>query len=149
MAFRILWVENDAMLAIDEALRGEGYILDHAYFLSEAEDYLKKNVYDVVIVDVLMAIEPEDIAAGYTAVATLRGNEAGLAFYRRHREDFEKMRAGLLVYSVLGNEPDIKKKFMDTGLPEKNFLYKVSEANVNYLFQHIERILRLMGKKHG
>ena len=149
MVFRILWVENDTMLALDAVIGDAGYILDHAYFLSEADELLKKNVYDVVIIDELMAIEPEDIAVGYTAVETARGNEAGLAFYRRHREDFEKMQAGVLVYSVLGKEIDVKNRFVALGLHEKNFLYKVSEANVNYLLQHVERALREKGKRRG
>jgi len=149
MALRVLWVENDTMPAIDTAIREGGYLLDHAYFLSQAEEFLKSNIYDVVIIDILMAIEPEDIEAGYTAVETVRGNEAGLAFYRRHRRNFEKMRAGVLVYSVLGRESNMKDKFVALGLPQQNFFYKVSEANVNYLLEDIAKVLRRMGKKRG
>ena len=147
MTYRMLWVENDPMPALAAAIREGSYLLDHAYFLSQGEEYLKENVYDIVILDILMAVEPEDIEAGYTAIETARGNEAGLAFYRRHRSDFENMRAGVLVYSVLGGGSDMKDKFVAQGLPEGNFLYKVSEANVNYLFQHVERVLRAAGKR--
>jgi hypothetical protein len=147
MIIRILWVENDIMPAIHMAISEAGYILDHAYFLSEAEEYLKTNVYDLVLIDTLMALEPEDIAAGYTALETARGTEAGLAFYRRHLKDFADMRAAVLVYSVLGNEPDIVDKFATLGLDRANVLYKVSEANVNYLSQHIDKALRAVGKR--
>lgn len=147
MTYRVLWVENDPMAAIDVAIREADYILDHAYFLSEAEDYLKQNVYDVAMIDILMAVEPEDIEAGYTGVETAGGNEAGLAFYRRHRADFERMGAGVLVYSVLGTDSEMKGKFVELGLPEENFVYKVSYANVNFLLERMERALSLVGKR--
>ena len=144
---RILWVENDLMPAIDSALRDDGYDLDHAFFLSEAEEYLAGAPYDVVIIDNLMAIEPEDIEAGYTAEETGRGNKAGLAFYRRHVSDLHEMRAGVLVYSVLGNDHAVREEFVEAGLAGENILYKVSEANTSYLLRHIDRVLKASGRR--
>jgi CheY-like chemotaxis protein len=145
--YRILWVEDDAVLALEAALGDAGYIVDHAYFLSDAEECLKAHVYDLVVLDVLMAIEPEDAAIGYTAMETAGGNEAGMVFVRRHAQDFKRRNTGVLVYSAIGDESDVTAKFVDLGVPADNVLYKVSQANVVYLLENIDKILRNMGKK--
>ena len=98
-------------------------------------------------VDLYLGINNISEEAGYTGVETAGGNEAGLAFYRRHRADFERMGAGVLVYSVLGTDSEMKGKFVELGLPEENFVYKVSYANVNFLLERMERALSLVGKR--
>lgn len=142
MATRILWLEDDKLPAIEVGLSDAGYIVDRAYFLAEGDEYLKKNIYGLVLMDVLMAVDPEDIAIGYNAKETNKGNKAGLAFYKRHCKTIADMSAAVIVYSVVSDEDEIREGFKGLGVPESNILYKVSESSVSDLLGHIKRVLR-------
>lgn len=142
MATRILWLEDDKLPAIEASLNDAGYIVDRAYSLMEGDECIDKNEYDLVLIDVLMAVEPEDIAIGYTAKITNKGNKAGIAFYRRNRQKIIDMRAAVIVFSIVSDEEEIKEEFKALGVPECNILYKTSESSVHDLLGHIERVLQ-------
>ncbi len=141
MVARLLWLEDDKLPAIEAALDDAGYIVDRAYLLSDGDALLAKNTYEIVLMDTLMPVYPGDIAIGYTAQETDKGNRAGQVFYSHHRAEFLRTNTGVLVYSIVGNDEDVKMSFVKLGLHEANILYKVSESNVKDLLQHVERVL--------
>ena len=142
MRIEILWLDDDNLPALQVALQDFGCIIDRAYFLSEADRLIQDKTYDIVLLDILLAIEPEDIEIGYTPQLTDYGRKAGLAFYRRHRQRIDRMKAEVLVYSLVGGEDDIKQQFTNEGLTNENVLYKVSESGPSELLKHIERVLK-------
>ena len=137
---KILWVEDDYLEPFEAALKAAGYNLDRAFFLSDAIEFLEKDHYDLILLDVMIPLEAEDMKMGFTNCNTEGGNKSGLEFYRRYREHFRKENTHVLVYSILG-DPELRSSFTKADLPERNFLNKISASNVNDLLFAIEDLL--------
>lgn len=149
MSLRILWIEDDNLPAVREAITDEGYTLTVAESLHQAEELVTKNRYDLVVLDVMMAISPEDTAIGYTYEEVEGGSTAGLAFYRRNRQRLEKTGAEVVVLTILGDNAKLKDRFLAAGLDKDAFWNKVTDSNISLLLQHIEDVFRRSGRLSG
>jgi len=139
---RILWVEEDYLDAFQMAMESKGYDVTRAFFLSKAVQDLEKSAFDVLLLDVMMPIEEEDIAIGFTPEATRGGNESGLEFFRRYNEKILDSKVPVLVYTILGNVGEVREKFIRLGLNPRHYIDKVGSSNVNALLEHVGRALR-------
>ena len=86
-------------------------------------------------------IEAEDIELGYTIDNTNGADSTGLVFFQRNKKLIENNKSKVLVYTVRGDDEDLKLKFINNGLKPENFINKVACSNVNDLLNEIKRIL--------
>jgi len=140
--YRILWLEEDYLDAFEAALRVRGYEVDRAFFLSDAVGLLDKNRYDLLLLDVMIPIEGPDVDLGFTSDNTQGGDRSGLSFYEKYRDRLVSLDLPVLVYTICGDIPDVKKSFVELGLKPENYIDKVDASNVNDLLQHVDRVLR-------
>jgi CheY-like chemotaxis protein len=142
-SYRVLWVEEDYMDPFESALELKGYEVVRAFFLSEAIEELKKGPFDLVLLDVMIPIEDEDVDLGFTYESTKGGTESGLAFYQWLRAELGAgKKTRVLVYTILDDDVDVRRRFIELGLLEENYLSKVNTSNVNDLIWQVERVLR-------
>ena len=147
MKYNILWLEDDAFLV--NSIRGrlqEIYSVKVEQSPARAEKELKDGQYHLVIIDLIIAIHPEDIKLGYTPEATEKGTRTGLAFYERNRELLRKKEIQVLVYTKLGEASPAKKQFVDLGLKEQCFITQRSYKDVDYLLKQIDKFLTGVNK---
>ena len=128
----LLWVEEDYLEPFEMALRTH-YDVARAFTLAQAEKAIDHRRFDVVVLDVMIPIEEEDLAYGYTVVNTTNGDHSGLEFYRRHAKHFRAAGTVVLVHTICGDDSGIRKQFLDLGLPAHLFVSKVSFCSVNEL----------------
>jgi hypothetical protein len=142
--YRILWIEDDYMDALATHLNGKDYELVRAYQVSSAEITLENEgaTIDLVILDLMIDLEVPDIDRGYNEDNTANSYRTGLHFYRRNYKRLQELDIPVIVYTILGNQVDIKREFHTLGLPDDNFLDKNRFSNVNDVDQQIEKILR-------
>jgi hypothetical protein len=146
--YQILWVEDEYLDALASHLR-RSFRLLRAHQVFTAEELLDSHgsAIDLVLLDLMVDLEQPDLARGYSPENTRQGYRTGLEFYRKNCGRLEELGIPVLVYTILGNQTDVKLEFVSLGLPEQNFLDKNRCANVNDVRQNIERVLRYRTSK--
>ena len=141
----ILWIEDDYLDAIENGIKAKGYNLIREYFACDAEESLKKreNEIDLILLDVMIELhEKKDSEHGYNKENTNDGYETGLTFYKKNTDMINEKKIKVQVYSLIGDDDKIRNAFINLGLKKNNFIDKASNANINLLFNHIDRVLR-------
>jgi CheY-like chemotaxis protein len=141
-AYRLLWVEEDYMEPFEAALRAKGFDVERAFFLSDAVERLANDIFDLLLLDVMIPIEGEDLKLGFSDENTFGGDRSGVEFFRRYQENLRSRQIPTMVYTICGDDADVKREFVELGLDPRNFVDKVGDSNVNTFLAHVERVLR-------
>jgi CheY-like chemotaxis protein len=132
---RILWLDNDRIFIrpLLRRLRGEGHVVDHVTTAAEALSKLAQPgpMYDVIILDVMLSVTPEDEAHGLSAGATNSGRQAGLVFYRRFLAP--NPTGPRVVVLTIREDAEIREAFSAAGLPVRQFRTKGEVADPQVL----------------
>lgn len=117
---KILLCEDNVLMlkVVEHKLRNEGYQLDLAKDGREALDKLEKNIYDLVITDLLMPFS------------------SGLEIINYIRKE-KKLDTGIIVLSIIGQEKTVLEAF-DLGADE----YIVKPFSPNELLIRINKLFR-------
>jgi CheY-like chemotaxis protein len=142
--YKVLWIENDYLDALHEHLAQHQFEIVRAFRVSQAEELIEQmsGLLDLILLDLMMDVEAPDITRGYTAENTNEGYRTGLQFYRKNHDRIKALDIPVLVYTILGNQMDVRDEFKGLGLPEENYLDKRRTANVNLVRDQIDRVLR-------
>jgi CheY-like chemotaxis protein len=121
----ILWIDNDPayLLPLQMTLEDEGYEVTIVGTVSHATKLLADGNYNLVILDVMMPINAEDEAEGYSTELTSQGFKTGLAFYIRNRDLLLARRLPVIVMTVRLDSA-IAGEFVAAGLSERCFVTK-------------------------
>ncbi|MBV9070694.1 MAG: response regulator [Acidobacteria bacterium] len=138
----ILWLDNDPgyIYGFVMALKGNGFAVEVAKSVAEADKLLRTRNFDVVLIDVMIPVTEAERNDGYDAHATDEGHKTGLEFYRRHRAIIE--RQGVAIAMTVRVDRAIRDEFIASGLPAANFLTKLDVRNANDFVSAIKKRLR-------
>jgi CheY-like chemotaxis protein len=139
---KILWLDNDKAYTIFGVsfLEEKGYSVTVVETPMEAEQYLEKVTYDLIIIDVMVPTKTAQEEEEYRPDETERGYKTGLVFYRKHRKLFSEKRTRALVLTVRLDKT-IQEEFSRAGLPPDWFSTKYELQDVSDLFDKVESIL--------
>jgi len=137
-----LWLDNDPgyIVGFVRALEREGFAVNVARSVTEAEVALKERAYDLLIIDVMIPVTPAEHAAGYTGTSTDDSHKTGLEFYKRRAKALEKS-CVVLVLTVRVDKA-IRDEFLEEGLRADRFLTKLELPDAKSFVQEIKRQLR-------
>jgi CheY-like chemotaxis protein len=142
MPKNILWIDNDIpfIRPYVNNLRKRADNVDAVASLSEAEDLLERNNYDLVIVDVMVPTQNEREISDYPSGESDFGHQTGLMFYNRIKRRFGPNLPKVLVMTVRLDQ-DIKDLFVKSGLKQENFLTKYSVREIPRFLEKIDSIV--------
>lgn len=145
MSSKILWIDNDKIFLVPRIyrLQVEGYFVKQVLTLTEGLKELEKEGYDLLILDVMMPIQEEEDEL-FPPATTNFGKEAGLLFYKRYKEMIEKKGITIFVLTIR-EDAAIRDKFLDAGLPEKNFMTKSEGADTAVFLARVKELLEEKG----
>jgi CheY-like chemotaxis protein len=135
MSKRILWLDNDPAYLIPfvRALQEEEYQVTVVESLTEAEESLQQDSFDLMIIDVMIPTLNSSEEARYQPEETDLGYKTGLIFYKHNREALNKSGTRTMVMTVRLDK-SIRDEFIKAGLPTDAFAtkYQMSEP-INFL----------------
>jgi CheY-like chemotaxis protein len=144
MAKKILWLDNDTayIKVYVKTLIGqpEPYEVDLISTITEADDYLSRGSYDLLILDVMIPTTSEEEEKLYPPEETSQGLNMGLTFYIKHKKVLTEMGTKVLVLTARIDEA-IKKGFMMSGLPQENIVMKAEVGDVTSLVEKVAEVL--------
>jgi hypothetical protein len=141
--YRVLWLEDDYMEALETAMQLSDYDVNHVFYVNDAYNLLTSNErYDLLLLDVMLPVRAADIKLGFTNEATKGATETGLLFYKKFQEIINRLKMRVVVYTINAVDELVCQGFHELGLPEEQILDKVDNANVNDLLSAIALVLR-------
>ncbi len=122
---RILWLDNDSdyVFPLKAALRRNDYEVDVVTSVLKAEEWLRDNSCDLLILDVMIPTWNAEEEALYPPAETDRGHRTGLVFYRRMKTKLLERKTPVLVMTIR-RDREILKAFVKEGLPPECFSTK-------------------------
>jgi CheY-like chemotaxis protein len=139
---RILWLDNDPAYLdpFIDTLKDEGYEVDIASTVSEAEYFLKVRQYELLILDVMIPTVSADEEKRYTPDMTNLGLKTGVVFYIINKELLQKARMQVLVMTVRLDK-DIRDEFVNAGLPQNCFATKYELRDASVFLDRIKEMI--------
>ncbi|MDP9120401.1 MAG: hypothetical protein M3O15_03390 [Acidobacteriota bacterium] len=140
---KILWLDNDRGLhkLHSEVLAAKGCDVNSMETAIEAEAALRDELYDLVILDVMIPTLSNDEEEIYSPQETELGHQTGLVFWRRNRELLTEQGVPVLVFTVRLDE-GIQRAFRAAGLPEGNFSSKYELSTPKAFWNKIQSVMR-------
>ena len=125
-AGRILWIDNDPayIQPFVIALQGEGFDVKVIKSAARAEAEIGVQLFDLVILDVMIPTINESEEDTYKPSETDDGHKTGLLLFKRVKARLEGNRIPVLVMTVRIDK-GITKEFLDAGLPSSCFVTKM------------------------
>jgi CheY-like chemotaxis protein len=142
MSVRVLWLDNDLayLEPYVEALTDEGYAVTVVASVGEAEYRLKREQFDLVILDVMIPTKDDKEEVDYTPDDTEQGQKTGLVFYRRVRDLLARLKTRVLVMTVRLDE-DVLNEFRNYDLPRDRFATKFALREVDVFLDKVNSVL--------
>jgi CheY-like chemotaxis protein len=142
MPKRILWFDNDRAYLIPfvDALTDEGYQVEVAEDLTEAEQFLNKSRYDLVILDVMIPTKSELEETRYRPEETDLGYKTGLIFYGKLKTELAKLGTRTMVMTVRLDKA-IMDEFIKSGLPPAAYATKYEMSDPLLFLRKIHSVL--------
>lgn len=123
---RILWLDDDGgyIYPFVKKLQAKGYEVDVVKSVSEAEEYLERNFYSLLLLDVMIPIINNEEEQLYPVESTDSGFKTGLQFFIKNASLIREKSGNVLVFTV---RPDvtIQGEFQANGLSPESFATKV------------------------
>jgi CheY-like chemotaxis protein len=140
----VLWVDNDPgyIQPFVLALREEGFAVKVASSVSWAEKLLSSEVFNLLILDVMIPTIDDAEEATYRPEETDDSLKTGLLFYRREKDLLAKQGTRVFVMTVRIDK-GIRAEFIASGLPEADFATKMELREIP---KFIARINSLLGQ---
>ena len=141
---KVLWFDDDPFWIHPylDAIRGRGYHVDVSTTVSEAESFIKANLYRLLILDVIIPTKSEQEERLYPPHITKCGRETGLVFYRRMKETLEEAHTSVLVMTIRVDS-QIRDMFIQEGLSPEDFATKLALRELPVFLAKVESILEL------
>jgi len=137
----ILWLEEDPLEFIEKALKKE-FILKRAIKISDAIRILGEDMnINVLLLDIMIPIFKEDEEYDFNPETTNRGMKSGFEFYRRFKNILEQRNIKVIVYSILGDDNEMRDAFVKLGLDQNSYLDKITNSRIDLLTKNIYRII--------
>jgi CheY-like chemotaxis protein len=149
MSRSILWLDNDPgqIHAIIKALEKNGDVVTVCRNVSAAEHMIDTAKFDLVVLDVMIPITADELAA-YPYAETDNTLSTGLLFYRRVRERLLASGTPAMVVTVrIDNE--IVQAFVRAGLPANRFVTRYSVRNTKTLLTRLDEVAGSVGTATG
>jgi CheY-like chemotaxis protein len=148
MAKQILWLDNDPRYTDPyvQALRDRGDSVAVVTNVTDAEALIRKNHYDLTIIDAMIPTTGEAEEAIYPPTETDRGLKMGLLFYMRMKETLDQKKIAVLVMTVRLDEV-IHNGFIEAGLPTEAFTTKLAVRRVNTFLEAVDSICQAGASK--
>ena len=142
MSAQILWLDNDKALVKPylNILRVEGYSAENVTTITEAEECLNKNHYDLFILDVMIPTLNSEEEKKFPPEKTQQGHRLGLCFYRYFKKKLDKEKTQVLVLTVRVDKI-IHDEFIISGLPPDQFCTKYSLRHVEDFLKKVKSII--------
>jgi DNA-binding response OmpR family regulator len=142
MSKRILFLDNDTAYVkpYQEVLEDEGYQVKVAESVTEAEQYLKTENYDLLILDVMVPPMSDQELIQYSPQETKLGLTTGLLFYKLNKERLEKNGIRVLVMTIRLDKY-IMDEFIKAGLPIASYATKYAMSDPDEFLGNVRRIL--------
>src|SRR5689334_6451707 len=98
----ILWLDNDPLYIqpYANALVEQKHAVTVVTNVFDAEAAIKRNDFDLLILDVMIPTMSEDEERAYDPRETERGLKTGLVFYQRNKQKLDTAQTQLLVLTV-------------------------------------------------
>jgi CheY-like chemotaxis protein len=140
MSRRILWLDNDPgqIRGITKALEAAGNEVVVCRTVSSAEQYIRTEKFDLVVLDVMIPITAAEVA-DYSYKETEDTLSTGLVFYRRVRDFLLANNTPVLVVTVRIDN-DIVSAFREAGLPSERFVTRYAVRNTQTLLARIAEV---------
>jgi CheY-like chemotaxis protein len=142
MTAKILWIDNDKLF-LDMAifrLQEEGHDVTQVYTVADGLARLSKGHYNLVILDVMMPLAPEEDAL-LPEVETDFGKKTGLVLYKRIRGPLVESKTPVLVFTIR-EDPTIREELQAAGLPAGSFMTKSEGADTRVLARKVTELLK-------
>ncbi|HWT00833.1 MAG TPA: hypothetical protein VN256_11355 [Pyrinomonadaceae bacterium] len=142
MAKQIIWFDNDPAYINPyvNALAEEGYGVYVAETVTEAEEALTANRYDLLILDAMIPTKNEEEEEKFPPEETDRGLKMGLIFYKHWKEALDRAGTRVLAITVRIDET-IQNEFMKLGLPPEGFARKTKIKRVQDVMQRVKALI--------
>lgn len=140
----VLWLDNDlgCIRAFKTGLEEAGYSVTVVKKVSDAEDLLGAQRFDIFILDVMIPTLNEAEEAKYPPSDTDNGHKTGLLFYRKVKDRLAAARTPVLVFSVRIDK-SIQTAFLEAGLPAESFVPKMDLRLTPDFVRKIEQMVEL------
>ncbi len=138
MSSKILWIDNDPAY-IDPYVKGLesiGHKVMVATTVIGAESALKADVYDLVILDVMIPTKSDAEEELYRPRETDFGHRTGLVFYRRNKERLARNKTQTLILTVRLDKT-ILDEFLEEGLPRECFATKLNLRDIQAFLDRV------------
>lgn len=142
MAKNILWLDNDPAFIAPYVtlLANEGYDVTVVTSLSEAENVLTTNRYDLLILDMMVPTKTDEEERVYDPGLTDAGLKSGVLFYQRMKARLDATGTAVFVLTIGLNSRAVED-FVEAGLPRAHFGSKMNLREASVLLAAIKPIL--------
>lgn len=141
MPKRLVWADNDKVFLGPHLLRlqFEGYEVERTFTITKAEQKLRSDKFSLIILDCMMPVTPSEEDA-YSAKETNFGKKTGLVFYHRWKEWLASRNVTVLIFTIR-EDSAIQSKFMNEGLPSRNFMTKSEGKRPTVLVARVRELM--------
>ena len=142
MAKQIIWLDNDPAYTDPyvSALTDQGYEVSVVETITEAEEALDEQHYDLLILDAMIPTKNEEEEERFPPEETDRGLKMGLIFYKRWKAALDKAQTRVLAITVRIDET-IQNEFIKLGLPPESFARKTKIKRVQDVLQKVRVLI--------
>lgn len=148
MPRRILWLDNDSANTRPyvSALSKRGDDVQVVTTISQAEDLLVNQNYDLLILDVMIPTRDAKEEKLYPFNETDEGHKTGLVFYKRMRDLLGDRLPPVLVTTVRLDK-EILDEFVEGGLHRERFSTKFAIRDVTRFLTKVDSVLEFRPTK--
>jgi CheY-like chemotaxis protein len=139
--YTVLWLDNDLgnIDALGMSLRQSGMDVTFVTKVGVAEELVRRERYDLVLVDVMIPVTDDEFESGYAADQTEDSLCTGFVFFVRNRQYLAQSVVVVLTVRIDGG---IREKFVAAGLPLENFLTRYEVRDTRRFTSEMLRRLR-------
>lgn len=143
MANRVLFVDNDPyyLRPLVDHLTANGFDVTSASTVSAAEKLIQNEVFDLLILDVMMPTAQEDELQGYLPSATRFGLDTGIVLYERMMTRLDSVGTKTIVLTTRIDRA-VGERFELIGLPSRFCIRKFEVLSGQALLEIVQQRLR-------
>ncbi len=147
----ILWIDNDRtfLMPFVSRLEHAGHTVIRAHTISGGEFHLNHQeetlgadgMWDLVLIDIMMAMQDKALGDRYSAEATHNGRRTGVVFYEINRERIASLGA-VVAFLTMREDEDLKGELSVLGIPAENVRHKMDVSDTRDFQEWIEGLIQ-------